>query len=67
VIEPHGGSSVHLENVELTPQALASADCVVIITHHSTIDYEMVVEHAQIIVDTRNATKNVRKMREENL
>ena len=65
VIEPHGGSSVHLENTELTPETLAAADCVVIITDHSIIDYDMVVEHAQLIVDTRNATKNVKKMRDK--
>ena len=65
VIEPHGGSSVYLESTELTPETLATADCVVIITDHSIIDYDMVVEHAQLIVDTRNATKNVKKRREK--
>lgn len=65
VIEPHGGSTIHLESIELTEEALASADCVLIITDHSCVDYDRVVEHAQLIVDTRNATKNVKKMREK--
>lgn len=65
MIEPHGGSTVHLESVELTPEKLSSADCVLIITDHSQIDYDKVVEHAQLVVDTRNATKNVSKMREK--
>jgi len=65
VIEPHGGSTVHLESVELTPEKLSAADCVLIITDHSQIDYDQVVEHAQLVVDTRNATKNVSKMREK--
>ncbi|NLO97566.1 MAG: nucleotide sugar dehydrogenase [Peptococcaceae bacterium] len=65
VIEPHGGCSVRLENTQLTPEQLAASDCVVIITDHSIIDYDFVVEHAQLVVDTRNATKNVKKMREK--
>jgi UDP-N-acetyl-D-glucosamine dehydrogenase len=34
-------------------------DCVVIVTHHSAIDYNFVVKNAELIVDTRNATKDV--------
>lgn len=65
VIEPHGGSTVHLESVDLTSEKLSTADCVLILTDHSKIDYDQVVEHAQLVVDTRNATKNVNKMREK--
>ncbi|NLI92270.1 MAG: nucleotide sugar dehydrogenase [Peptococcaceae bacterium] len=65
VIEPHGGSTLHMESIELTPEKLSAADCVLIITDHSSLDYEKVVEHAQLVVDTRNATKNVRNMREK--
>ena len=38
---------------------LSHFDCVVIVTHHSAIDYNFVVEHAALILDTRNATKHV--------
>ncbi|HHV64826.1 MAG TPA: nucleotide sugar dehydrogenase [Peptococcaceae bacterium] len=65
VIEPHGGCTVRMESIELTPEALSSADCVLIITDHSCIDYEQVVQHAQLVVDTRNATKNVKNNREK--
>jgi UDP-N-acetyl-D-glucosamine dehydrogenase len=34
-------------------------DCVVIVTHHSAIDYTSLVENAALILDTRNATKDV--------
>jgi UDP-N-acetyl-D-mannosaminuronate dehydrogenase len=34
-------------------------DCVVIVTHHSTVDYKSLVKEAALIVDTRNATKDV--------
>ncbi len=58
-IEPHGGSTLHLESELLTDEVLAAADCVVILTDHSDIDYSHVVAKAQLVVDTRNATKNV--------
>jgi UDP-N-acetyl-D-glucosamine dehydrogenase len=38
---------------------LSDSDCVVIVTHHSTIDYDFLVKNAKLIVDTRNATRNV--------
>ena len=34
-------------------------DCVVIVTHHSAVDYKSLVKEAALIVDTRNATKDV--------
>jgi len=53
-----GGGRV--KSVPLTSRVLASSDCVVIITDHSTIDYRRVVRHARLVVDTRNATKGIR-------
>jgi len=38
----------------LTPAELAAADCVVIVTHHSSYDWEWIARHARRIVDTRN-------------
>ncbi|HVP28130.1 MAG TPA: nucleotide sugar dehydrogenase [Myxococcota bacterium] len=54
-----------LKSVELTDAALGEADMVVIITNHSSIDYDRVVAKAQRIYDTRNATKGVRSGREK--
>jgi UDP-N-acetyl-D-glucosamine dehydrogenase len=48
-----------LESVPLTPENLAAADAVVIVTDHGDVDYAAVVEHAQLVVDTRNATRHV--------
>ena len=48
-----------LHSVELTPEVLAEADCVVIVTDHSSFDYEFIVEHAQMVVDTRNTTAKI--------
>lgn len=42
-----------LKSVELTPENLASYDCVVLLTDHSDFDYGLIVDHAQLVVDTR--------------
>jgi UDP-N-acetyl-D-glucosamine dehydrogenase len=53
-----------MESVALTPQTLASYDCVVISTHHSAYNWQEVADHAKLIVDTRNALKSVKGRRE---
>ena len=47
------------ESVEFSPGSLQSADCVVIVTDHTTVDYEIVVQNSQLVVDTRNATRGI--------
>ena len=44
-----------LSSVSLTNEELESADCVIIVTDHSEIDYKRVCSLAPLIVDTRNA------------
>jgi len=41
--------------VPLTDAALAAADCVVIVTGHTSIDYRRVAAQARLVVDTGNA------------
>lgn len=38
----------------------SEADCVLIVTDHDKFNYPCIVEHARLIVDTRNALKNVK-------
>jgi UDP-N-acetyl-D-glucosamine dehydrogenase len=38
---------------------LADYDCVVIVTDHSDYDYQRIVAEAQLVVDTRNATRGI--------
>ena len=45
-----------IEGVALTDAEIEKADVVVIVTDHKAIDYQRLVDHAQLIVDTRNAT-----------
>ncbi|MEK6607666.1 MAG: nucleotide sugar dehydrogenase [Myxococcota bacterium] len=40
--------------------ALASWDCVVVVTNHSNIDYRRILAEAPLVLDTRNATKGLR-------
>jgi UDP-N-acetyl-D-glucosamine dehydrogenase len=54
-----------MKSSELTPQFLASQDCILIATDHSAYDYDFIVEHAALVIDTRNATKNVKRGREK--
>jgi UDP-N-acetyl-D-glucosamine dehydrogenase len=44
-----------MTSVALTPDALEAADCAVVLCDHDAFDYEMVLRHAPLIVDTRNA------------
>jgi UDP-N-acetyl-D-glucosamine dehydrogenase len=46
-------------SIDLTDEALSSADCVVITTDHTAVDYERVVRLAKLVVDTRNATRGI--------
>lgn len=54
-----------MKSVKLTRKLLASQDAVLIVTDHSCIDYGFVVEHSRLVVDTRNATRSVKKGREK--
>jgi UDP-N-acetyl-D-glucosamine dehydrogenase len=49
------GESESLASVTLTDEEMKAADCVVIVTNHSQIDYQRVVDLAGLVVDTRNA------------
>jgi UDP-N-acetyl-D-glucosamine dehydrogenase len=42
-------------SVELTPELVAAADCVMVVTDHSSVDYRMIKRRAKLVVDTRNA------------
>ena len=42
-------------SVALDSATVAAADCVMIVTDHSALDYPMIRQHAKLVVDTRNA------------
>jgi len=43
-----------LSSVPLTPATLQDADCVIVVTDHSGVDYRLVARHARSVVDTRH-------------
>jgi UDP-N-acetyl-D-glucosamine dehydrogenase len=51
---------IDLTSVPLTSETIAAADCVVIVTDHSDVDYALVERCGRVIVDTRNALEKVR-------
>jgi len=48
-----------IDSTPLNIETLRVADCVVIITDHSSIDYSFVVENAPLVIDTRNACNGI--------
>ena len=50
---------ISLESVELSPQNVGAADCVLIITNHSVLDLRTIGSCAKLVVDTRDAMASV--------
>ena len=42
-----------MNSIKLTPEVLASYDCVLLATDHDDFDYELILNHAKLLVDTR--------------
>ncbi len=47
-------------STRLTPASLGRADLVLVVTNHSTYDFDEIVRHSGLVLDTRNATRGVR-------
>jgi UDP-N-acetyl-D-glucosamine dehydrogenase len=52
---------INQTSIALEDRTIAEQDLVLIVTDHSKVDYGRVCKHAQLVVDTRNATKDVRR------
>ena len=52
-----------MKSVELNPQTISSYDAVVIATDHTSYDYPAIVDAAQLVIDTRNATRRITRHR----
>ncbi len=51
---------IRMASQELTEDYLASRDCLLIVTNHSAYDWQWIVDHASLVVDTRNALRSVK-------
>jgi UDP-N-acetyl-D-glucosamine dehydrogenase len=56
-------NGLKLAAVEPTAENLAAADCVLILTNHSSFDGALIADRAKLVVDTRNALKAFRQSR----
>ena len=52
-----------MKSVPIDAKSLAAYDCVLIATDHTSYDYSMIVDSAQLVVDTRNATRRIARHR----
>jgi len=48
---------IDLKTAKLTKQEIKSADCVLIVTDHSSVNYGLILKNAKFIFDTRNVYK----------
>jgi len=49
------GETQIMTSTDMDADLLANADCVVVVTNHKSIDWQFVLEHSSLIVDTRHA------------
>jgi UDP-N-acetyl-D-glucosamine dehydrogenase len=49
-----------LKSSPLNPDVLKAADCVLVVTDHHDVDYDLVAAHADLVVDTRNVVPRER-------
>ena len=47
-----------MASVEITPENLASYDCVLVSTNHAAFDYQAIADHSKLVVDTRDAMRD---------
>jgi UDP-N-acetyl-D-glucosamine dehydrogenase len=52
-----------MKSVPLTPANIKKYDVILISTDHSCYDYQKIVTHAKLVIDTRNATRKIRSNR----
>lgn len=55
----------NMSSVQLTEELLKNVDIALITTDHTSFDYQWIVDHAALVVDTRNATKKITRGREK--
>ena len=57
------GSNI-LKSVDASPAEIAKHDCVIILTDHTSYDFQKIVEAAKLVVDTRNSTKGLHQFKD---
>ncbi len=65
VLPPFRKYHFKLKSSPLTKPLLRRIDAAVVITDHSQVDYEWVVANAPVTIDTRNATRNLKRWKKK--
>ncbi len=52
--------SLRMKSTNLDEKLLKESDATIILTNHSAYDYQWIVKHANLIIDTRNATRSIK-------
>lgn len=52
-------NGINFVSQDLTDKLISESDCVIITTDHSIYDFNFIVKHAKLVIDTRNATQSV--------
>jgi UDP-N-acetyl-D-glucosamine dehydrogenase len=55
---------LQMQSVPLSPEMLGGYDAVLVATHHAAYDWQMIADHARLVIDTRNALRNVKGRRD---
>ncbi|MBN2452737.1 MAG: nucleotide sugar dehydrogenase [Candidatus Omnitrophica bacterium] len=53
--------NINLHCSKFSRGTFRSADCVIIVTDHTAVDYDFIVKNSKLIIDTRNVLKNTVK------
>ena len=56
---------LNMKSKKLTAKTMQKYDLVIIATNHSDYDYDWIVQHSKLVVDTRNATADVKTGRKK--
>ncbi|MGA7875680.1 MAG: nucleotide sugar dehydrogenase, partial [Desulfoferrobacter sp.] len=62
-LKPGRKHKFNMGSIPLTEEVLKKMDAVLILTDHSAYDYEWITQNTSLVIDTRNATKNVKECR----
>jgi UDP-N-acetyl-D-glucosamine dehydrogenase len=54
-----------LKSVELTSANIESQDCIIILTDHNNYDFRRIIAESKLVVDTRNATKDLHEFKDK--
>ena len=54
-----------MKSANLTSANIASQDCIIILTDHSAYDFQRILAAAKLVVDTRNATKDLQEFKDK--